>query len=267
MECLNTTKNLKINQNKTIGEVVVVVEGESEEFKLLKHIFVNVFDYNYIPVKRNRGITDILKSKTNKKSTVIIVNTSSSSMKSIFTDVNFEDELYDIIMKDFKKSLKNIPIYILWDRDKENNTKKKEKKGIETFRNSMDNDYGMNGLFLISYPCVESYEMSNFNKQTYLMNFVSSDEAKSEKKAHSKKYSLTNISEDSLLNAAGNMHRSFINYGINNYDPSKFYEKNKRIFKNEEAIYKTDGYYNALSLITVMLVDLGIIYEEEKADE
>ena len=68
MECQNTIKNLKINKNKTIGEVVVVVEGESEEFKLLKHIFVDVFDYNYIPVKRKRGITDILKSKTNKNS-------------------------------------------------------------------------------------------------------------------------------------------------------------------------------------------------------
>ncbi len=262
MECQNTIKNLKINKNKTIGEVVVVVEGESEEFKLLKHIFVDVFDYNYIPVKRKRGITDILKSKTNKNSTVIIVNTSSSSMKSIFTDENYEDELYELIMKDFKKSLKNIPIYILWDRDKENNTKEIAKKGIDTFKNSMDNDCGMNGLFLISYPCVESYEISNFNKQTYLMNFVSSEEAKREKKSHAKKYSLTNISEDSLLNAAGNMHRTFIRYDINNYDPSNFYEKNKKIFKFEESVYKSNGYYNALSLITVMLVDLGIIYEE-----
>ena len=50
MECLNTTKNLKINKNKTIGEIVVVVEGESEEFRLLKYIFTNVLDYNYIPL-------------------------------------------------------------------------------------------------------------------------------------------------------------------------------------------------------------------------
>ena len=51
MECQNTIKNLKVNKNKSIGEIVVVVEGESEEFKLLKHIFVDLFDYNYIPYK------------------------------------------------------------------------------------------------------------------------------------------------------------------------------------------------------------------------
>ena len=40
MECLNTTKNIKINKNKSIGEVIVVVEGEREEPKLLKYIWV-----------------------------------------------------------------------------------------------------------------------------------------------------------------------------------------------------------------------------------
>ncbi len=39
MECQNTIKHLKINKNKAIGEIVIVVEGETEEFKLLKHIF------------------------------------------------------------------------------------------------------------------------------------------------------------------------------------------------------------------------------------
>lgn len=48
MECQNTIKNLKINKNKSIGEVVVVVEGESDEFKLLKHIFTEVLDYDYV---------------------------------------------------------------------------------------------------------------------------------------------------------------------------------------------------------------------------
>lgn len=262
MECQNTTKKLKINQEKSIGRVVVVVEGESEEFKLLKHIFVDLFDYNYIPYKRNRGITDVLKSKTNKNSTVFIVNTSSSSMKSIFQDDDFENKIYNLIMKDYKESLKNVPIFILWDRDKESNTKEMAIKGIDTYRNSQDNDYGMNGLFLISYPCVESYELSNFNKQAYLMKFTSSDDAKKEIKKEAKRYSLTNISENTIINAAGNMHRSFMELDIEKYDPSKFYKINKKIFEAEESIYQSKNYYSALSLITVMLVDLGIIYED-----
>lgn len=78
MECQNTIKHLKINKNKAIGEIVIVVEGETEEFKLLKHIFTQILDYNYIPLKRNKIMKDIFVSKTNKNSTVIIANTSNS---------------------------------------------------------------------------------------------------------------------------------------------------------------------------------------------
>ena len=34
MECQNTIKTLKINKNKSIGTVVIVVEGENDEFRL-----------------------------------------------------------------------------------------------------------------------------------------------------------------------------------------------------------------------------------------
>ena len=49
--------------------------------------------------------------------------------------------------------------------------------------------------------------------------------------------------------------------GILKYDPSNFFETNNIIFK-----YQTDKYQDnvipALSLLSIMLVDLGIIYEE-----
>ena len=259
MECQNTIKNLKVNKNKSIGEIVVVVEGESEEFKLLKHIFVDLFDYNYIPYKKSRGITDIMQSKTNKNSTVFVVNTNSSSMKSLLEPEDFKDNLYNLIMKDYQRSLKNVPIYILWDRDHKSNTKKTVLKCLDVYRNSQDNNYNMYGLLLLSYPCVESYELSHFNKQAYLMKFRSSLEVKKEVRANARKYSLANITEKSLLVAAQNMHKSFENMKIYSYEPSDFYKVNKKVFEMEESFLKTDGYYKALSLITVMLVDLGII--------
>lgn len=40
MECQNTIKNLKINKNKKIGTIVIVVEGENGEFRLLKHNYI-----------------------------------------------------------------------------------------------------------------------------------------------------------------------------------------------------------------------------------
>ena len=259
MECLNTTKNLKIKKNKTIGEVVVVVEGESEEFRLLKHIFTNVLNYNYIPLKRNKIMSDEFRSKTNPNSTVIVANTSSSNIKSIMEDLNFQDKLYNLLKVDYKRSLK---IYILWDRDADSNKKKTVLKALKTFKNAMDNDEDINGILLLSYPCVESYELANFNKQLYRKVFSTSEEAKKLFKA--KRYFLTNISTQTLINAVGNMHRTMNKYGIVKYDPSDFYRINKKIFDIEEEKYELEKGYDALSLISIMLIDLGIIYADYK---
>lgn len=260
MECLNTTKNLKINKNKTIGEVVVVVEGESEEFRLLKHIFTNVLNYNYIPLKRNKIMSDEFRSKTNSNSTVIVANTSNSNIKSIMEDSNYQDKLYDLLKVEFKRNLKRVPIYILWDRDEGSNNKQIVLKTIKTFKNSIDNDEEMNGILLLSYPCIESYEISNFDKQLYRKVFSSSEDAK--KLFKENRYSLANITEETLINAIGNMHRSMNNYGIKQYDPSDFYKINRKIFDMEEKKFKDKKVYDAISLISIMLIDLGIIYDE-----
>lgn len=36
---------LTIRKNKRIGTVILIVEGEDEEFKLLKRIFHSILDY------------------------------------------------------------------------------------------------------------------------------------------------------------------------------------------------------------------------------
>lgn len=164
MECQNTIKSLKINKNKSIGEVVIVVEGEKEEFKLLKHIFTKILDYNYVQVRRNKVMKDKFESKNNKNSTIIVANTSNSNIKTIMEDKNYKDKLYNLLKKEYNRSLKNVPIYILWDRDADSNTSDVVLKALNTFTSSLDNDYDMNGLLLLSYPCVESFELSNFIK-------------------------------------------------------------------------------------------------------
>lgn len=260
MECQNIVKNLKINKDKSIGEIVVVVEGESEEFKMTKYIFTEILDYNYVSIKRGKVIKNEFRSKTNPNSTVIVANTDNSSIKSIMEDEDYKDKLYRMLIADYKRSLKNTRIYILWDRDFGSNAKETVLKTLKTFRNSMDNEYDMNGILLLSYPCVESYEISNFDKQVYKKTFKNSQEAKDMYKA--KRYSLTRMSCATLLNAIGNMHRSMKNIGINSYDPSDFYRCNKKIFDYEENLHDEEGVYRAISLVSIMLVDLGIIYEE-----
>lgn len=258
MECQNIAKNLKINKEKSIGEIVIVVEGESEEFKLLKHIFTNILDYNYIPLKRNKTIRDSFKSKTNKNSTIIVANTSNSNIKSVLNDEEYRIKLYKILSEDYNKSLKNTPIYILWDRDRESNDKDFVKKTLEKFSNSLDNDnYEMNGILLLSYPCIEIYEISNFNKRLWKNTFTSSKSVKKYKKELS--ISIENITERTILLAIENMHRILLELGIKEYDPSNFKNANNKIFTKMEEIYKNNKYIIPLSLISIMLVDLGII--------
>ena len=55
------------------------------------------------------------------------------------------------------------------------------------------------------------------------------------------------------------MHKTLLEYGISNYDTTNFSNVNEKIYLSEEECYSVNGYYNALSLISVMLVDLGII--------
>ena len=259
MECQNTTKSLKINKNKSIGEVVIVVEGEKEEFKLLKHIFTKILDYNYVQVRRNKVMKDKFESKNNKNSTIIVANTSNSNIKTIMEDKNYKDKLYNLLKKEYNRSLKNVPIYILWDRDADSNTSDVVLKTLNTFTSSLDNDYNMNGLLLLSYPCVESFELSNFIKQFWKTNFSSAMDAK--KKMKEIIPELTDIDEKSLMLAIENMHRTMYFYGIRKYDPSNFKKENLKIFRKESEEYLNNKYFNALSLIGIMLIDLGIITE------
>lgn len=103
MECQNTIKNLKINKNKTVGTVAIVVEGEEDEFRLLKHIFIKILNYNYISMKRNKTMQHEFVSENNKN-TIIVANTKSPSIKSVIDDKDYKDKLYTLLKHDYNKS-------------------------------------------------------------------------------------------------------------------------------------------------------------------
>lgn len=92
------------------------------------------------------------------------------------------------------------------DRDYDSNDEKIISRTLSTFKNSMDNDFDVNGILLLSYLYVESYEISRLKQ---------------------------------------NMHRSMNNIGILNCDPSYFYKANKRIFEYEKDIYDSSGKISA----------------------
>lgn len=260
MDCQNTAKNLKINKNKTLGRIIVVVEGEDEEFKLLKHIFESILGYSYVEFnRRSKTMKKCFINKNNPSSVIIIANTNGSSLNSIIDDTEYQDKLYRLLRDDYQESLKNVPIYLIWDRDRFTNTPDIVNLILDKYSNSRDNGFNMNGMLLLSYPCVESYELANFHKLEFKNSYSTSEECKKEK--NKSKFRIKNINEKTLMLAVGNMHRVLLDFGIKNYNTDNFKHTNKKIFKKQEEYYKNYELIRSLSLISIMLIDMGIIVE------
>ena len=219
-------------------------------------------------MKRNKLMKHIFNNKESGN-TVIVANTSNSSIKTLIEDEDYKENLYRLLKQEYKKSLKNTNIYIIWDRDKikakDNDDKTNQnyfKKAINTFYSSLDNDYEMNGLLLLSYPCHESFILSNFSKKYGKNKYKSSADCK--KDLRNSQFSFDKITAKSLLLAAENMHRSLLDYNVRRYDPTNLKQVNLTVFRKEEETYRKDHAFDALSLISVMLIDLGIIEENNK---
>ena len=54
MDYQDTIKSLKINIKRNIGTVILVVEGEEYEFKLLKKIFRDILHYRLLTKKEDK---------------------------------------------------------------------------------------------------------------------------------------------------------------------------------------------------------------------
>ena len=111
---------MRINKNKRIGKIVIIVEGEFTEFKYIEEIF-------------NKYLGYMLKSKTRKNdnfieldghddfSTVYLMNTPSNNIKSIKDDLDFQNYIYSQLSKLPIQNNFNYQTYIVFDRDPINN--------------------------------------------------------------------------------------------------------------------------------------------------
>jgi len=258
MDCLSIPQTLKINKNKSIGTVVIVVEGADYEFKILKRIFHDILGYTYITKSRNKKRIkeyNEFTRKENRDSRVIVLNTSNSNIDTIATDIEYKEFVYNLLLKKYRIDPKNVPIYFLWDRDCCSNKQIKTKQLLESLCNSYDNpDFDINGLLLLNYPCVESFTISNFYKNAYKMKIT-----KLKDFVKSNQLYISKINDTKLLNAAVNMHSAMISLGIKYYNLDNFKVSNLKIFGKQEEIFARMGSYKILSMLSIILIDLGII--------
>lgn len=158
-----TTKSLKIKHNKSIGTVIIVVEGAVDERELLKKIFSGILHYRFIHMMRGAGkASDIDKfvSRQNERDKVIVINTQRSCISSIKEFEQYRNIVYKDMSSEYGIDFKNSPVFYLWDRDAKNNNANVVRSLLCGMGSPYDNEYFENGLLLLSYPALEAYRAS-----------------------------------------------------------------------------------------------------------
>ena len=113
----------------------------------------------------------------------------------------------------------------------------------------------MNGLLLLSYPCVEAFHMN-----CYLDDKVIKNRSELKKYVKASKYGFLQV--NNLLDGCKkflDILQNTFNVELVQDDLDSFSEINKHIFNLENDHYNHSKCYYILSLIFVALLDLGLI--------
>lgn len=267
---------MRINKDKGIGTVIFIVEGQRFEFSLLARIFVDVLEYEFCSKKR--GKRGYYKKGKNPLSKVYVFNSSSSNLKSI-TDKDFLENLYEELTTELEVDVDDANIFYLFDRDPESNREKAQKSDTEgseveydklhdIFKDPQENeDMFIGGQLLLSYPSVESYELSSFefDEEFQTLCFGLGKELKNYI-AHEKRrkfIQLNKLSEETIKHATFEFFKYLRRYNLT-LSVDEIIDMPKQIFLLQEEYYKNNATYQLVSLLTIALMELGIITIEEQ---
>lgn len=250
--------NITLNKDKSIGKVLYIVEGGKTEPYILHKLFTKVFDYQVEMIIRDKGYHKY-NSKENATSQVFIINAEESNIKNIDKDNEFLDNLFRELIENYDFDIDNSAIFYLFDRDNQSNTDSEMiEKLISSLTNSRENkNYLRQGLLLLSYPSIESFTLSNFHKDSFSKKFKIGDNLKHF--LHENNINHQNITEDTLVIATKELFKAFSVMNIDNYDIDNFGDCNMDIFDYEESKFSKEEAYQALSLVCISLIDLGLI--------
>ena len=260
MDCPNTT--ISLNKDKRIGKVLFIVEGEKTEPYILCRIFEKIFDYHYTRISRQGKMTyDVVSSKRHDLSQVFVVNAAESNISNIKSGNEYLDRLFTLLINEHSIDFENAAIFYLWDRDCESNADKTAiRELLSSLRNPRDSfDYERQGLLLLSYPSVEAYTASGFITDAYKMTAATGKTLKRE--LHTKNILQNNISEDTVEAAVRELQKSLWSFEIDfsKMDIDDMADTNLRVFNGEERFFQKNGMYRLLSMLSVALINLGLI--------
>lgn len=248
---------IRLNLQKSIGRVLFIVEGGRNEFSLLRRVFCDVLQYEY--VEKRRGRAKWFQSQNVSTSKVAVVNTEESHISYIRDSEDYLDDVFQTLIEEHEFPVDQSAIYYLFDRDPKSNVQHELLQSLlGELHDPYENADGMRGGFLLlSYPAIESYSVSCFIPDSHLMNFALGADLK-EFIANTPRIQINKISEESLISAAEAMLACFRDYGLGSSldDHSGW---NERVFSHQEACYAATTKYRLLSLLSMAFLQLGIL--------
>ena len=257
-----------INENKNVGTVIFIVEGQQFEFSIIDRIFTRIFHYEYH--EKRRGKSKYLSKGQNPLSRIFVMNAESSNLNSLSNE-KYLDNLYEELSREFGVNIDDAAIFFIFDRDPISNIKtnaqSKEDKFAKLhsyYANPWENDDNrIGGQLLLSYPSLESYEISNFEDGSHKLEYALGRELKTfiGEEEH-KNIQLNKISLETV-NHATNEFIDFINEVNISVDIDDLSNVPLDVYDFEENYYEEHGKYRVLSLLTIAFIQLGIVVLED----
>lgn len=252
----------ELDKNKNIGTVIFVVEGGrpitgGTELKLLKAVFADILGYEVQELRR--GSDEFIGHGANKFSRIFALNLPKNQLTQM-TDEAL-DVLFRRIRDDFKVKPEDCPIFYLYDRDylsyKPNELRTRY---VQKYSNPYTNDTGDQGQLLLSYPSVESYLLSCFNTEVYKERYFLGKDIKANVKEQGISVDTINSSTH-IINALEEMNNGLSSFGIDSYDLDNLGPTLLKVYDIQQAILKEEKAFSVLSLISMALLELGVIIE------
>lgn len=250
---------MELIKNKRVGKILFIVEGGKHEFSLIKKIFGDILGYKRIEKRRNKAT--YYKSQTDSHSEVAIINTKTSNIGSI-NEKEYLDAIYAELIEQYSFDVTNAAVYYIFDRDPESNTDSELILNLlKTLRNSRENeDNMMGGMLILNYPSIEAYEVSNFTEKSFKLYAKLGTDVKEYISQNAKSISINKIDENSIIHACLElkkyMQESGVEFNIDNFSDSSI-----SVFKEEEKYFADNNTYFLLSMLSCVLMDLGILQE------
>lgn len=255
-------KHYKIDKSKNIGNVIFVVEGGrpdtgGTELRLLKKIFADILEYEVQELRR--GTDEFIGHGSNAQFRVFALNLPKNQLTQMTEDAM--DELYRRLNEEFNIKPEDCPIFYLYDRDylsyKHNELRKNY---VMRYTDPYGDEEGNLGQLLLSYPAVESYLLTCIQQDVFLQSYLLGRDLK-------KKLVEVGLSEDDieteehLISAAVEMDKGLDSIGLGSYALDNLAPTLLGVYDYQQERKNTDDTFSLISLVSMALLELGIIIE------